>query len=103
MKVTVKKEQHNVNVTARAVMLFEKESKKTIQELMTEIGEGKLPSIETIAMLLKASTKLDFDSCLAAIDENDNVYMDVITAYSTWVGKAFAIAETGNSEAPTTA
>ncbi len=94
---------NDLKVTARAVALFEKETGKTIQDVMDQIAGGKLPSVETIAIMIKAASNKNIDQAYEYIDANQHAYMGTITAYSEWVKTAFAVADSGNLEASTTA
>lgn len=88
-------------VTARAVAMFEKETGILIQDLMDQVATGRLPKIETFAAMIKHASKLSTDEAYGVIDSDAGVYAKVVSAYADWIKTAFAVADSGNSEAST--
>ena len=92
-----------VKVGSRAVAMFEKESGMRIQEFMQFAGEGKMPKVELMAILVKASTNLSIEQVYDAMDEQPEIYTQIGLEYSNWCKKAWQVGESGNSDSSTTA
>ena len=96
MKVTLKGQDLELSVTARSVMMLEKETGKTLQDVISGIADGKIPTMTVIASMIKQASKLSEEQVYDLLDENATVYMGIIKLYSEWTQKAFSAAEAGN-------
>lgn len=102
MELKLNGKEVEVKVTARSVAMLEKETKLTIQDILTPLSEGKIPKLEVVASMVKQSTQLSEEDVYKVLDENPGVLTGIVSLYANWVGKAFAIADSGNSDSSNT-
>lgn len=107
MQLKLSGKEVEAKVTARSVAMLEKETKSSIQDILTPMSEGKMPKIEVIAAMVKQGCTIENkgvsdEQSYAIIDENQGAMTGMVTLYAEWVGKAFAIADAGNSDSSST-
>jgi hypothetical protein len=99
--IKINGEEKELLIKSSTILTLEKSTGSPVSEIIKKISENQT-DIATIVAILRAVFLVDEAKALEIIDDNDGIYLDVISALSDKVTKLFRVAELGNSEAPKT-